>query len=147
MKDGDIAKLYSKWNEINREKLSLYHEKKTPDIPLEDNKVAIKRFLNKYGYAFLKQFTAVRIGDAIAHAEPYGEVRVENANLVLSLAEEIVKSGECYTLKRLAINGDHLKALGYKGIEIKQKLDYVLDLVIKGKLNNEKQDILSVLKK
>ena len=37
-KDGDIAKLYSKWNEINREKLSLYHEKKLPDIPLEDNK-------------------------------------------------------------------------------------------------------------
>ena len=37
-KDGDIAKLYFKWNEINREKLSLYHEKKTPDIPLEDNK-------------------------------------------------------------------------------------------------------------
>ncbi len=37
-KDKDIAKLYSKWNEINREKLSLYHKKKTPDIPLEDNK-------------------------------------------------------------------------------------------------------------
>ena len=37
-KDEDIADLYSKWNEINREKLSLYHEKKTPDIPLEDNK-------------------------------------------------------------------------------------------------------------
>ena len=37
-KDSDVAKLYSKWNEINREKLSLYHEKKTPDIPLEDNK-------------------------------------------------------------------------------------------------------------
>ncbi len=37
-KDADIAKLYSKWNEINREKLSLYHEKKMPDIPLEDNK-------------------------------------------------------------------------------------------------------------
>lgn len=37
-KDKDIAELYSKWNEINREKLSLYSEKKTPDIPLEDNK-------------------------------------------------------------------------------------------------------------
>ncbi len=37
-KDEGIAALYSKWNEINREKLSLYHEKKTPDIPLEDNK-------------------------------------------------------------------------------------------------------------
>ena len=117
------------------------------DIPLESNSVAIKQFLNKYGYSFLKQFTGVRIGDALAHAEPYGKVRVENANLILSMADEIVKSGECYTLKRLAVNGDDLKALGYKGVEIKQKLDYVLNLVIKGKINNEKQDILSVLKK
>ena len=37
-KDKTIAELYSKWNEINREKLSLYHEKRTPDIPLEENK-------------------------------------------------------------------------------------------------------------
>ena len=37
-KDEGIAALYAKWNEINREKLSLYHEKETPDIPLEDNK-------------------------------------------------------------------------------------------------------------
>ena len=37
-KDEGIAALYSKWNEINREKLSLYNEKETPDIPLEDNK-------------------------------------------------------------------------------------------------------------
>ena len=37
-KDPGIAALYAKWNDVNREKLSLYHEKKTPDIPLEDNK-------------------------------------------------------------------------------------------------------------
>lgn len=36
-KDPGIAALYVKWNEVNREKLSLYHEKKTPNIPLEDN--------------------------------------------------------------------------------------------------------------
>ena len=117
------------------------------DIPLDANKVAIKYFLNKYGYSFLKYFSFVRIGDALAHAEPYGEVRVENANQVLSIAEEIVKSGECYTLKRLAINGDDLKNLGYKGIQIKQKLDYVLDLVIKGKINNDKEEILTFIKR
>ena len=32
-----IAQLYAEWNKINREKLSLYHEKKEPDLPLEDN--------------------------------------------------------------------------------------------------------------
>ena len=37
-KNDDIAKLYSEWNKVNREKLSLYFDKKKPDIPLEDNK-------------------------------------------------------------------------------------------------------------
>ena len=36
-KDKGIARLNSEWNKVNREKLSLYHEKKKPDIPLEDN--------------------------------------------------------------------------------------------------------------
>ncbi len=37
-KDEDVAELYAEWNKINREKLSLYYEKKGPDIPLEENK-------------------------------------------------------------------------------------------------------------
>ena len=37
-KNDDISKLYSEWNKIKREKLSLYDDKKKPDIPLEDNK-------------------------------------------------------------------------------------------------------------
>jgi len=37
-KDEDVAELYAEWNKINREKLSLYYEKKEPDIPLENNK-------------------------------------------------------------------------------------------------------------
>ena len=36
-KDDGISKLYSEWNKVNRDKLSLYFEKKEPDIPLEDN--------------------------------------------------------------------------------------------------------------
>lgn len=36
-KDEGIARLNSEWNKVNREKLSLYFEKKEPDIPLEDN--------------------------------------------------------------------------------------------------------------
>lgn len=37
-KDKNISELYSKWNDINREKLSLYYDKEEPDIPLEENK-------------------------------------------------------------------------------------------------------------
>ena len=36
--DKRIAEMYSEWNKINREKLSLYYDKETPVIPLEENK-------------------------------------------------------------------------------------------------------------
>ena len=37
-KDSRIADFYAEWNNINRQKLSIYHDKPDPDIPLEDNK-------------------------------------------------------------------------------------------------------------
>lgn len=37
-KDEGMAKLNAEWNRINREKLSMYHDKETPDIPLVENK-------------------------------------------------------------------------------------------------------------
>ena len=48
-KDKNLAKLYTKWNEINREKLSLYYDKEKSDIPLEDNKEfrSIKNYILK----------------------------------------------------------------------------------------------------
>ena len=37
-KDSDLAEIYAKWNEVNREKLSLYYETKDkPDVPIEKN--------------------------------------------------------------------------------------------------------------
>lgn len=38
MKDENLSELYSKWNEINNEKLSLYFDGKDNYIPIEDNK-------------------------------------------------------------------------------------------------------------
>lgn len=48
-KDKNLEYLYLKWNEINREKLSLYYDNEKPDIPLEDNKEfrSIKNYLLK----------------------------------------------------------------------------------------------------
>ena len=37
-KDENITKLNVEWNRINREKLSLYHDKEVPDIPIVENK-------------------------------------------------------------------------------------------------------------
>ena len=55
-KAPDIAKLYSEWNKINREKLSLYYDRKKPNIPLEDNKEfrSIKNLIVKAAAAMLQ---------------------------------------------------------------------------------------------
>jgi len=37
-RDSRIVNFYAEWNNINRQKLSVYHDKPDPDIPLEDNK-------------------------------------------------------------------------------------------------------------
>ena len=37
-KDSDLSEIYSKWNEVNREKLSLYYDTKDkPDVPIQKN--------------------------------------------------------------------------------------------------------------
>ena len=37
-KDGDLSEIYAKWNDVNREKLSLYYDTKDkPDVPIEKN--------------------------------------------------------------------------------------------------------------
>ncbi len=37
-RDSRIADFYAEWNNINRQKSSIYHDKPDPDIPLEENK-------------------------------------------------------------------------------------------------------------
>ena len=85
-KDEGIASLYSKWNEVNREKLSLYHEKETPDIPLEYNKEfrSIKNDL-------LRSF---RILSQLPPENPITptQVSVSLSGLILKLAALIAKS-------------------------------------------------------
>ncbi len=55
-KDERIVELYREWIAINREKLSLYHEKELPSVPLEDNKEfrSIKNEIIKYTAALIE---------------------------------------------------------------------------------------------
>ena len=89
----------------------------------------------------------VKVADAKAHSEKYVLPRVESSLNLLNLAKDIIKSGECFTLKRLQINGNDLKILGYKGKEVKEKLDEVLNSVIELKIENKREVLLKEIKK
>ena len=56
---------------------------------------------------------------------------------------QITENNECFSLKQLPINGEDLKNLGFRGKEISRSLGLILSEVIRGNLNNDRDDILS----
>lgn len=83
-KDERIAELYAEWNKANREKLSVYYDKKKPDIPLEDNKEfrSIKNAVIRSAVLMMK---AEQQGQTISVNSSVG-------NLILQLAKAIASS-------------------------------------------------------
>jgi len=63
-----------------------------------------------------------------------------------SLLGAILASGECYSLDRLAVGGEDLIALGYRGKEIGETLRFLLEHVIDHPGNNERNILLNLLK-
>ena len=55
--------------------------------------------------------------------------------------------GSCFTLKQLAINGNDLKPLGYRGPELGRVLQMLLDRVMDGRLSNNREDLLAEAEK
>lgn len=112
------------------------------------NDVKIKHWFNKIGEEYTLSLFDVRIADLKAHNLGKKEVLFEIERL-MSLEEEakmIIKRREPYKISELAVNGHDLISLGFSGREIGDKLSQILTLVMDGKLNNTKTDILNFIK-
>ena len=56
----------------------------------------------------------------------------------------ILKSGECFSMKHLAVTGDDLLELGLRGRELGEMLRFLLDYVIEYPSNNRRELLLSL---
>lgn len=83
-KDERIAELYAEWNKANREKLSVYYDKKKPDIPLEENK-EFRDIKNAVIRSAVLMMKAEQQGQSISVNSSVG-------NLILQLAKAIASS-------------------------------------------------------
>lgn len=104
--------------------------------------IEIKKIANKIGIDNLKLL--FKLKKIYCYSE-----KKENYLIIdkcINKIKNIEKNKECYTIKNLQINGKVLKELGYSGIEIGEKLNYLLNEVIKyPSLNNEK-DLIRIIK-
>lgn len=90
-----------------------------------------KRLLNTYGVDSVS--CAARCRDALCGGKAYRELKA------------VLKSGECFSLRHLAVSGDDLLALGIKGRELGETLGFLLDYVIEHPYNNRRELLLSLV--
>ncbi len=64
-----------------------------------------------------------------------------------SIINNILTQKECFSIKDLAVNGNDLIELGFKGKKIGETLNLLLDLVISEKITNNFDDLIAYVKK
>ncbi|MDR2531593.1 MAG: HD domain-containing protein [Oscillospiraceae bacterium] len=113
---------------------------------LRDDVITVKSLLNKYGPKTLIQLCELKIADDNAKAG-FVKLELHKHRLVIEKAREVIKSGECYTLGGLAVNGNDLIELGYSGRDIGKRLKSLLDTVITGRAENRREVLLEIAEK
>ncbi|SCI74621.1 CCA-adding enzyme [uncultured Clostridium sp.] len=103
------------------------------------DKVCIKLYLNEIGKENLSYLLYIKkILKKEFISEDYDEI--------YEMINDIERNKECYSLDKLAIDGSDLRALGYAGKDIGQKLDYLLKNVIENPKINNKIDLISIIR-
>lgn len=104
-----------------------------------DDKICIKLYLNKIGKENLSYLLYIK---KILKKEFINE----DYDKIYEIINEIEQNKECYSLDKLAIDGNDLRALGYVGKDIGQKLDYLLKNVIENPKINNRVDLISIVR-
>lgn len=99
---------------------------------LPDEKLGWKRLLSRYGVDSVS--CAVCANTALSGVDLDKELRA------------VLKSGECFSLKKLAVTGDDLLDLGLRGHELGEMLRFLLDYVMEHPENNRRELLIALAK-
>ena len=116
------------------------------DIHIGIKKKNIKKWLNRLGEQGVRDLIEVKRADKLGQNPKMTGEELQNLVTTESLVDEIIANAEPYSVKDLKINGFDLINLGFKGKEIGDILSAVLEMVIDGKLENEKDILLKYAK-
>ncbi len=96
------------------------------------DKIGWKRLLNRYGVDSVS--CAVDTYDVLLGVDCEKELKA------------VLKSGECFSLKHLAVSGDDLLDIGLRGHELGEMLKFLLDYVMEFPENNKRELLLELAK-
>lgn len=112
------------------------------DVQIEHSPKSVKRWLNRISQEAFRQLLQVKAADNLAQ-RPDLSSRVEELRELSSLADRIIREGQCFCLKDLMVNGNDLIQAGMApGKELGAALERLLERVMEGTLPNEKRALL-----
>lgn len=91
-----------------------------------------KKLLNRYGVDTV--YSAVYANYAITGTDFEKDLK------------SVLKSGECFSLKHLAVNGDDLLSIGLRGPELGEMLNFLLEYVMEYPNNNKREILIELAK-
>ena len=143
MTDAIMRRL--KFDNDTREKvvqLVYYH-----DATFEVGKKYVRRWLNKIGVDQFKRLLTLRRADIMGQSKYYREERIQKLDAVKDCLEEVLKEKPAFSIKDLEIDGEDVMNLMRinEGKDVGYWLSRIMNLVIDGKLNNERHDLIIFL--
>ena len=114
---------------------------KAHDTPIEESEKIIKRRLASMGEELFFDLIALKRADTAGLAPEFSE-RNAHFDRLEEMAREILNKEACFSLKHLAVDGRDMMVLGLKGRQIGEMLDRLLEAVIDGRVENEKEELL-----
>ncbi len=111
------------------------------DLPISADKKPVKRLMNKHGVEAVLQLIELHKADTFGQSALCME-RITEYEAVRAMVSEIITEESCFSLKDLAINGNDLLALGYKGKSVGKMLQVCLNAVIDEQVPNESETLL-----
>ena len=109
---------------------------------IQPEKKTVRRWLGKLGPDFMDRLLTFQEADILGKGIPEGD-ELDQFPRLRSLIAEIQAENACFSLKDLAVRGNDLMVLGFRGREIGTMLNHLLELVMEEKLPNEKEALLS----
>jgi len=108
-------------------------------FPVTDR--GVRRALWEFGERDLRRLLAVKRADNLAQAPEYRSRQTE-LDAAEEIMERLLREGACFSLRDLAVNGRDLMELGFSGREIGTTLNILMDRVVEGVLENDRQVLL-----
>lgn len=116
------------------------------DIHISSDKRKIKKLLSMLGKDAFQDLIDVKRADKLAQNPEMTGDELESLNKREAVFNAIIAGGEAYSVSQLDINGKDISSLGFKGKEIGEALNKLLDAVIDEKVENKKEKLIEYIK-